>query len=327
MSMLREVRAAHIGRTGDDTPASGLYRFVWRMSGRRQFLAVLLAALVAVLSIAPLEIKRLIIDEAIKGFEPDELVILGGLFIGVVLLQGGLKFAQRLYQGWMSESAIRYCRRHLAELRDKGGGHGGDGAAISVMGAEIDQVGGFVGDALAEPVALGGVLLAISSYMLFVEPLVAAVALTFLLPQILLAPLVQRKVNRLVQRRIGLIRGLTGQVAGSDGHLVTEDYETQLEQIYRNRMGFFAWKFFGKAVLNFLNWLGPIAALTFGGWMVIQGRTELGVVVSFMSGMERMSGPLRDLIAYYRRAAQTRVKHDAIAEWIQPPARRGKRAA
>lgn len=319
--------AAEIESTGDDSPARGLFRFVWRLSGKRQFFAIGLAAIVAALSVVPLELKRIIIDEAIESKDAYRLALFGGMFVGAVLLQGLLKFAQRVYMGWLSESAIRYCRRHLAELRDEAGQHGEEGEAISIMSGEIDQVGGFVGDGLAEPVAQGGVLVAIAAYMLTVDPLVAAVALGFLVPQVVLAPLIQRRINRLVKRRIGMLRELTGQIAeGREERIADDEYLANLDSIYRNRMAFYCWKFLGKALLNFMNWLGPIAALLFGGWMVIQGRTELGVVVAFMSGMERMSGPLRDLLAWYRRMAQTRVKHDMIASWM-PRRSRGRGTA
>jgi ABC-type bacteriocin/lantibiotic exporter with double-glycine peptidase domain len=50
--------------------------------------------------------------------------------------------------------------------------------------------------------------------------------------------------------------------------------------------------------------------------MVIEGETTIGVVVAFISGFDRMSTPLRELIAYYRIAAQASVQHRMIARWM-----------
>lgn len=317
MALFGPTRAAEIGRTGDDTPTPNLAAFVWRMSGRRQFVVIALALVLAGLSVAPLELKRIIINQAIESEDLDKLVTYGALFFGAVLLSGMLKFCLRLYQGWLSESAIRYCRLHLAKVRDKNHRSGDDGEAVSIIGSEVEQVGGFVGNGFSDPISQGGILLAISGYMLVVEPMLAAASLGFLLPQAVLAPLLQRKVNALVEERIGLLRGLSGQIVGHDDRdVLDEKYERSVREIYRNRMSFYCWKFMLKGLLNFLNALGPLVALTFGGWMVIQGQTSLGTIVAFMSGLERMADPLRQLIAYYRLAAQTGVKHDMIARWM-----------
>jgi hypothetical protein len=46
------------------------------------------------------------------------------------------------------------------------------------------------------------------------------------------------------------------------------------------------------------------------------GQTSIGVVVAFISGFDRLADPLRQLIAFYRLATQSRVRHDAIASWM-----------
>jgi len=41
------------------------------------------------------------------------------------------------------------------------------------------------------------------------------------------------------------------------------------------------------------------------------------VIVAFLSGFDRISGPIRDLIAFYRLAAQAEVQHAMIARWME----------
>ena len=76
-------------------------------------------------------------------------------------------------------------------------------------------------------------------------------------------------------------------------------------------------KFAMKGFVNLLNALAPLSALVFGGYLVIQGETTIGVVVAFISGFDRLAAPLRELIAYYRLAAQAHVQHEMVARWMR----------
>jgi ABC-type bacteriocin/lantibiotic exporter with double-glycine peptidase domain len=82
-------------------------------------------------------------------------------------------------------------------------------------------------------------------------------------------------------------------------------------------MRFFLAKFALKSLLNLLNSAGPATVLILGGYLVIQGETQVGVLVAFLSGFERMSSPVRELISFYRVAAQASVQHRMIAKWMQ----------
>ncbi len=311
-------RPKRIDRTGDDRPAPNLIAFMWRMSGWYQAPACALALLVAALTVVPLELQRRIIDDALSEGNAELLMTLALAYLGVITLNAVIKFTLRIYQGWMAESAIAYCRRHIIDLhgrqpRDDGQG----GTAVSIVNHELEAIGGFVGDGISDPLAQVGVLLAIVIYMVTVEPMIALVSVVFLGPQIVLIPVIQRKLNALVDRRVDLIRSLSEDVAeqsqDSDDQMRTEH---DIRRVFGNRMRFFIWKFLGKVALNFLNAAAPLMVLAFGGWMVVQGETEVGVIVAFISGFNRMAEPLRDLINYYRTYAQTEVKHEKVASWM-----------
>lgn len=319
-------RPRRIERTGDDSPAGSLLGYVWRMSGRHQISLCLLAAVTAVLTAVPLELQRRIVDEVVKDRDIDLLWLLAGVYLAVLLVQGLIKYALRLYQGWLSESAIRYNRTHLTRVyeqhtngstEDEGGNHGGE--AVSIIGAEVDRLGGFVGEGLSQPVVNGGMLIAITGYMLVVEPLVAAISLIFVVPQILLMPLLQRYINRLLAKRVTLMRGFgdkLAQLPEAEHDFDSSEMPERLDRIYDNRIRTFLLKYGQKAAVNLLNGLAPLSVLLVGGLMVIEGETTLGVVVAFISGFDRMSTPLRELIAYYRVAAQANVQHRMIARWM-----------
>lgn len=54
----------------------------------------------------------------------------------------------------------------------------------------------------------------------------------------------------------------------------------------------------------------------FGGWLVLEGRTDLGTVVAFSFGFERVSDPFRELITFYRSASDAQMRYRILADAI-----------
>jgi ABC-type bacteriocin/lantibiotic exporter with double-glycine peptidase domain len=273
----------------------------------------------------PLELQRRIVNGALDQSDMRLLLTLAAVYLCIVLLQTVLKFCLRMYQGWLSESTILYCRRHLSdvhEARAKTGGSDseeGDGRAVSVIGPEIDKLGGFVGEGLAQPCVNIGTILAIAGYMIVVEPMIALYSLPFIVPQLIAVPWIQGLINRLLAERVSLVRKLSDAVAGLSGRIAQQDDkrpEGFLKSIYDNRLRTFTLKFSMKGFVNLMNALAPLSALVFGGYLVMQGETSVGVIVAFISGFERLADPLRELISDYRLAAQASVQHKMITRWI-----------
>ena len=130
-----------------------------------------------------------------------------------------------------------------------------------------------------------------------------------------MTPLLQRRLNVLIEKRVGLLRDLGDEISelGDDNR---EHCANVLKDIYTNRIRFFILKFAMKSALNLLNAMGPLTVLLFGGYLAMQGEVQLGVIVAFISGFERISSPLRELIGFYRVAAQANVQHRMIAKWM-----------
>jgi len=246
---------------------------------------------------------------------------LGGLWLAVVLLTGATKYGLRLYQEWLSESAIRYSRRHLLRLhgdRLTRGGEADEGRAVAIINNEIDQLGGFVGEGVSQVVVNAGMLAAIAGYMLVVDPLIAAVGLALVAPQALGAGLAQRRLNRLVARRVTLLRRLGDEVAEMAPNAPEggERRWPRLDEIYRNRVRIAALKHLIKTAVNIVNNLAPAGVFIVGGCLVIEGATSVGVVVAFASGVQRMADPMRELANFVRVAALAGVQHEMIAQWM-----------
>lgn len=308
-----------IPKTGDNSPASSLLSYVWRMSGWHQVSVCLIAVLVSALNLIPLELQRRIVNEVVETREVAMLVTFGTAYVVVILMHQMTKYAMWLYQSWLTESASQYTRLHLIGLYECGADQLEDdtsGRTVSIVGSEVEKLGGFVGEGISGAVANLAMLLGVCGYMFVVEPKVALFALGFLVPQIILTPIIQRRLNDLVEARVKLLRGLGDEIA--DPELLDAGGHTDtVQEIYTNRMRFFVLKFTMKAALNLLNSLGPITVLIFGGYMVMQGEVQVGVIVAFLSGFERISSPLRELIGFYRVAAQANVQHRMIAKWIE----------
>ena len=309
------LRPHRIAQTGDDRPVDTLLQYVWRMSGHHQIWICLLALAVAALSMVPLELQRRIINQAMEEADLERLLWLGGVFLAVLLVSGVLKFALRMYQGWLSESAIRYGRGHLLRLyrqRPEDDDHE-SGRAVSIISAEMDKLGSFVGEGFSQPVVNMGMLVAILGYMLVVEPMVALLGAVLLVPQALLVPIAQRRINRLIEDRLNTMRSLSDIIGEHAAHGGAGE---KIDHLYGNRLKTFFVKFAMKGLINLMNGLAPLGVLIFGGIMVIRDETSVGVVVAFITGFERMGNPLRELLAYYRVAAQAAVQHRMIARWM-----------
>lgn len=307
------LRPKTIRRTGDDTPAGSLAGFVWRMTGRKQVGLCLLAVLTSVLGLVPVDLQRRIIDGPIADGDLDWLFWLGMVYLGVVLLHRVLRFLQLIWQSWLAESTVLYVRSHLIGLhrkRDPAGDHAGE--AVSIVNTEVDRLGGFAGQAPSQAFANVAMVLGILGYMLWMSPAIAALSVALVLPQVLLMPLLQRRLNHLVNRRILMLRALADRLHEESDGAVGE----RLGAIYRNRMAFQFWKTLMKALLNTLNLLAPLAVLGWGGYLVIQGQTTVGVLVAFISGFDRLAAPVRELVTFYRTAMQAAVQHASIARWM-----------
>jgi len=299
----------------------GLYRYIWRVSGRDQILLSLLAVAVFLLDLVPLELQRRIVNGALAKHELMQLVQLSLLYVATVLAQGGLKLLLNVYRGSVSEAANRRLRQQLspsaADGRATAPGVRKEGTDISIIVSEVEAVGGFIGASVSEVVLNGGLLIAVFGYMVVLQPWMAAVAVLLFFPQFLFIPFLQKAINQRTERRIKVLRRLSIEIVdeAADRRGPREDgrYRRQVDDIYRLNMQIFRRKFGMNFLMNLLHQLGVIGILFVGGWFVLQGRTEIGTVVAFISGLNRVNDPWGDLVNYFRDMTNARVKFRLIA--------------
>lgn len=293
---------------------NNLLYFIWRHSARQQVLLCILSASVFLLTAVPLELQRRIVNMVTEEGTLATLVVLCGLYFLVVLAQGGLKYAMNILRGRVGEQAVRSLR---SRIRRGTGVTGAEGTEVSMVSGEVEPVGGFVGESLSVPVVNAGILLTVLGYMLVVQPLMAVVGLAVFLPQTIVVPYVQRRVNVRARQRIEMLRDIGDDIVEEAGEREdggSDDHEEQFETIYRLRMGIFRLKFRMKFLINFMNHMATLGTLFIGGWLVLRGETQIGTVVAFISGFERLNTPWRELIAYFRTASDARVKYRLIRD-------------
>src|SRR4030095_16799436 len=87
-----------------------LYAYIWRNSRRGQIILCVLTASVSFLTAVPLELQRRIVDDALPARSLTLLLGLAAAYLGVLLVQGGLKYALNVYRGRLVEEITRRLR-------------------------------------------------------------------------------------------------------------------------------------------------------------------------------------------------------------------------
>ena len=326
MKKLVDLLARENSRT--DLP-EGLYAFVWRWTGRQQVLLIVLSSIVFPLTLVPLELQRRIVNEAIENGTLRILIRLCAVYVGVVTVQSALKFMLNNYRGCVAESVIRDIRHRVLaneSQREKdadsaaNGEEAGEGTAVAILSAEAEPVGNFTGSAISLPLVESGTLLFTLGYMIFIEPLLALIGVVLFIPQAVLVPFVQRAINRRAERRIAILREISDAIADQEAKQALDaEFQTvrdQVDDVFEIRLSIFRLKFGLKAALNLTEHLSVIGILFVGGWLALTGNTEVGTVVAFLSGLQRLRSPWRDLVAYYRAATDAKVKYELVRQGL-----------
>lgn len=189
----------------------------------------------------------------------------------------------------------------------------GSGSVVSIVTAEVEPLSAFIGGSISVPVVQAGILLSVFGYMFWAEPLMAAVSLALLCPQLWFVPLLQQKINERNRKRTEGLRSLSDRIVDDAESRASrrdqEAYASLIDRIRGLRLAAFRLKFTMKFLVNLLQHLGTVGVLFVGGWLVLEGRTEVGTVVAFLSGTERVGEPWRELVAFFRQLSDARMRY------------------
>jgi ABC-type multidrug transport system fused ATPase/permease subunit len=142
-----------------------IFRYVLATSGWHQLVIVLLTVGVFLLEVVPLELQRRIVDDLVKHRDYWLVILLCAIYAGVVLVQGGVKLVLNIYRSWVGERATRDLRRRVHVLVSSTSAASSspeaEGIQASMIVAEVESIGGFVGGSVSEPLLQGGILLSV----------------------------------------------------------------------------------------------------------------------------------------------------------------------
>ncbi|WP_422011317.1 ABC transporter ATP-binding protein [Reyranella sp.] len=298
--------------------------FVLRSSGRHQAALAVLSVLVFLLSAAPLELQRRVINVLVDRGAFETVLWLAAAYVGVVLSEQSLKLCLNVYRGWVAEDSVRRLRSLVGQYadratRDVSGEEAG--VEIAMVLEEAEPIGGFTGVSLSEPLLQGGVLTSVIIYTLYLDWRMALLGLAFFLPQVVFVPLLQRAINRRAQSRILVKRGISGGLvsrisrrgAGSDSRIGWGWTQDPIERVFTLNMGIYRIKFTMNLLMNMMHHLAVGSALCFGGWQVLQGRIEVGTVVAVVAGLGKLNDPWGDIVNWARELAVVGVKYRLFA--------------
>ncbi|MGB0630270.1 MAG: ABC transporter transmembrane domain-containing protein [Alphaproteobacteria bacterium] len=324
-----------------------IYRYVIKYSMRQQVVLTLMAIASFPFLYAFYQLPKMIIDDAIlakntvfpvtvAGVELDQTGFLWLLctgFLLLVIVNQGFKYVINLYAGITGERMLRRLRFDLfsrilrfplPQFRKTSSGE-----MVTMITAEVEPLGGFIGDAFKLPVFQGGYLLVILAF-LFVQNWMMALAAVALYPlQGYLIPKLQRRVNLLGKERVRRVRELSsgiGETAAGIQEIHTHntarreraEFSRRLGAIYDVRLQIYIWKFIIKFLNNSINQLGPFCFYAIGGWLVIKGQLEFGALFAAIAAHKDLAAPWKELLNFYQRQADAKIKYEQVMEQFQP---------
>ncbi|MDE1463425.1 ABC transporter transmembrane domain-containing protein [Spartinivicinus poritis] len=324
---------------------SSIYRFILKYTLKDQVLILFLTVFSFPLVYATLEVPKHIINDALNkenvpetvwGYPVDQidyLLVLCFIFLGLVIINGVLKYLLNVYRGVVGERMLKKLRfdlysrilrfpvPHFKKVSQ--------GEIIPIITAETEPLGGFIGEAFALPAFQGGLLL---TYLFFIynQDVILGIAATALYPlQLYIIPKLQRIVNQLGKQRVLAARRLGDKIGDSIGGIKeihsfgTFQFERskisdRLQHIFEIRYKIYKLKFFIKFLNNFLGKVTPFFFYSVGGYYVIKGELSLGALIAALAAYQDLDAPWKELLKYYQTKEDIRIKYEQIVYQFHP---------
>ncbi len=324
---------------------SSIFKFIWRHSRKEQLVLLLVTLLSFPLLYFSLDLPKTIINEAIAGKDfpkvyfgielgqVEFLLTLCGLFLLLVLVNGAFKLWINIYRGSMGERMLRRLRYILfgRVLRFPMSQFTriSQGEIISMISAEVEPLGGYIGEAVSLPIFQGGTLLTILAFIMIQDPFLGVAAIALYPVQMYLIPKLQKKVNLLGKQRVQTARKLSERISESvSGIQDIHTHDTSaferanisdwLGQIFDIRYEIYRRKFFIKFLNNFIAQLTPFFFYSLGGVLVIKGNLSFGSLVAVIAAYKDLADPWKELLKNYQTAMDARIKYEQLVEQFQP---------
>ncbi len=332
-----------------------IYKYIFRYSARQQVVLTVLAALSLPFLYLYYQLQKKIVNHlqtAVDGQTPISearawdlfglevtsgvvafLLILCGIFLALILANQAFKYYINVFRGLTGERMLRRLRYDLYSrvLRFPlpTFKRTGQGEIIPMITSEVEPLGGFFGESLSLPAFQGGQLLVMLSFLLIQNWVMALAAVALYPLQMYLIPKLQRRVNLLGKQRVQLVRQLSQRIGESvqgvqevhahdTSNFERADFTRRLGDIFWVRYDIYRKKFFIKFLNNFINQLGPLAFYSIGGYLVLTNQLDFGALVAAISAHKDLAAPWKELLGYYQRREDARIKYEQVISQFEP---------
>ena len=312
-----------------------LYDWVLKENRLRQLTIFCVILLSVAMQVLPLELQKRIVNVAIRTGDMGLLITYATLFFIAFVLFSLLKFAVNIMQARLGQAILCDIRcqlhAHILQLPLGFFRTHPAGTVINSLSGELSEVGHFIGGAITVPFTIVLTLLAFGSYMIYLDPLLAAISLSIYPIEIFLIPRLQKRYNRYNQERITTLRQLNDTINESISGIheiqsnavfgrVGDQFDNISHTLRRGINQLFLVKFTIKMVNNLFQNTGPLLLFVIGGYLAIQGNFSLGALVAFLSAYEKVYDPWKELIGFYQGYQDASVRYRRVMETfhVQP---------
>lgn len=303
--------------------------FSWVKRGKHsyQFFLVLAIFTLVFLQVLPLEIQKRLVNDVLSSGDFTRLMFYCLIYLGAVLCESVVKFIINSLQTLIGEQAMADMRqemyRHILRLPLAFFRKTQPGTIVTSLITELATAGSFVGVAVAIPMINILSLLAFAGYLIWLDLLLGLVTLSIYPLVFLVLPMIQRRADSANKKRVDLARKMASQITESvtavqevhaQGSFRTEEqkYHHLVEQLLNIRIVWTLYKYAVKTTNNLILGLGPVIVFLLGGYLMMQGKMELGALVAFLSGQQKLYEPSKELIKFYQVYQDAAVRYKKV---------------
>jgi putative ABC transport system ATP-binding protein len=182
----------------------------------------------------------------------------------------------------------------------------------------VEPLGGFIGDAYITPAFLGGQALTALFFIMMQSVWLGLISVVVLAVQLVLIPLLRRRILELGRQRQLTARQLAGRIAENvDGTVEihandTSNFEradivNRLEKIFLIRFELYQRKFFVKYLNNMLSQTTPFLFYLIGGYFALQGRFDVGALIAVIIAYKDPPSPIKEPIDWQQQSQDVQI--------------------
>ena len=299
---------------------------------RKQVIGMAIALVLATAAaLAPPYLAGRAIDDGIRAHDFGFLEMLVGVYIASVAIYWAASYVQTYLVGWVGQRALQDLREriysHLQAMSIGFFTRRKPGVLISRMTNDVQALDSLVTDGVVTLFQSTLTLLGVVIILLFLDvPLALVTFLTF--PLLLVASVIFRIVSanayRLTREKIANITAylqetLSGvRVVRSFGqeerHIARMSELNQENRVVNMRTVYLNASYFPAVEL--LSAIGTAAILLYGGYRVIDGDAEIGILIAFVGYLNQFFDPIQQISQLYTTYQQGMAALDKIFDLL-----------